>query len=230
MLLIISRSRKTARSISETFHFMSILSYGTTPHEALSEILPRYRAALIINPEGFPDIKDYVNQLKSFKSDLPIFAVTEAEPPSYYPDLFEATFVKPYFTPSLASKIVDYANEHNKAQIGSYCLAGFDASSNMVGTYYFWDRLNLTKTETMILRFLIVSYPTPQKADSIIKYAFRPHRTPERSSIRTHISYINKKLEKAAGRRMIYFVPGEGYVVMTPEYAEKFLGENSTSR
>lgn len=229
MLLVISRSRKTARSISETFHFMSILSYGTTPHNALSEISPRYRAALIVNPEGFPDIKDYVNKIKAFKSSLPVFAITEGEPPSYFPDLFDGIFFKPYFTPNLAKKIVEYANEHNQAQIGSYRLAGFDASSNLIGTYYFYDKLNLTKTETMILRFLMVSYPTPQKSDCILKYAYRSCRAPERSSIRTHICAINKKLAKVAGRKIIYFEPNKGYVILTPEYIERNFYESSTS-
>ena len=143
MLLIICPSKKIARNISETFHYMSILSYGTTPHDALSEVSILYRAALIVNPEGFADIKDYVNRLKSYHSELPIFALTDDNPPPNYIDIFDGIFTRPTFTPSLAEKIIEYANENNRAKIGSYFLAGFDASSNRVGVHYFYDRIDL---------------------------------------------------------------------------------------
>jgi DNA-binding response OmpR family regulator len=218
MLLIISQSKKTARSIAETFHYMSILSYGATPHEALSEISCLYRAVLIINPDSFPDILDYVNRIKSYKSDLPVFAILDEEPPSYYADIFDACFTKPEFTPSLAEKIISYANQNNRTSIGDYYLAGFDASSHTVGVYYFNTKVGLTKTEAMILRYLIRSYPTPQGAQSILKYAFKPTRAPEPSSIRTHLSLMNKKFEESIGRKMISLEPGLGYVILTPEY------------
>lgn len=221
MLLIISQSKKVARSVAETFYYMSILSYGTTPHEALSEVSNLYRAALIINPEGFPDIIDYVNRIRSYKSDLPIFAILDGEAPPVYDDIFDACFTKPSFTPALAEKIITYANKYNRARIGDYYLAGFDASSSMIGVYYFHTKVDLTKTEAMILRYLIRAYPLPQRADKILKYAFKPSRTPEPSSIRTHLSLMNKKFEASIGRRMIGFEPGRGYVVLTPEYLRK---------
>lgn len=218
MLLIISKSRRTARSISETFHYMSILSYAATAHEALSEISPLYRAVLIVNPEGFPDINDYVTRIKSYKSDMPVFALTESATPSYYPDVFDGVFTRPSFTPALAEKIISYANENSRARIGDYYLGGFDASSSTVGVNYFYTKVNFTKTEAMILRYLIRSYPVPQRADKIIKYAFRHSRAPEPASIRTHLSIMNKKMESCIGRRLITLEPGQGYFIMTPEY------------
>lgn len=218
MLLIISQSKKNARSISETFHLMSILSYGTTPHEALSEVSGLYRAVLIVDPESFPDINDYVNRIKSYKRDIPVFAITDDIPSSYFHDIFDGIFTRPTFTPSLATKIIEFANECNRAKIGSYYLAGLDASSDTVGVHYFYDRVRLTKTEAMILRYLIRSYPIPQNAKSILKYAFRPSRSPEEATIRTHISIMNRKFEEAIGRRMITSVPNRGYMILTPEY------------
>lgn len=218
MLLIISQNKKIARSVQETFHYMSILSYGTTPHEALSEVSNLYRAVLIINPENFPDINDYVGRIKAYKSDIPIFAITEKEAPSNYPDIFDGCFVKPGFTPALAEKIIDYAKDNGLAKIGDYYLAGFDASSHTVGVYFFYTKLPLTKTEAMILRYLIRSYPIPQSSDKILKYAFKPSRAPEAASIRTHLSIINKKLEASIGRKMITMEPHRGYVILTPEY------------
>ncbi len=224
MLLIISNNNKIARSISDTFHYMSILSYAATPHEALSEISSLYRAALIVNPESFADINDYVVRIKRYKSDLPIFALCEDKPPSHYPDIFDGIFTRPSFTPALAEKIIAFANDNNRARIGDYYLAGFDASSHTIGVNYFFTRINFTKTEAMILRYLIRSYPMPQRAENILKYAFKPSRTPEVSSIRTHLSIMNKKLEEIVGRKMIILSPGEGYLITTPEYA-KYISE-----
>jgi hypothetical protein len=113
MLLIISKNKKNARSISDTFHYMSILSYVATPHEALSEISNLYRAVLIFNPEGLADVKDYVKRIKSYKSDLPIFALTPYEVPIYYHDIFEKCFPMSTFTPALANEIIDYANKNS---------------------------------------------------------------------------------------------------------------------
>ena len=222
MLLIISQSKKLSKSIRETFHYMSILAYNATPHEAFSEISEIYRAVLIINPECFPDIIDYVNRLKSYKSDIPIFAMSDEEEKPFYPDIFDGTFTKNSFTPLLAGKIISYANENNRAKIGDYRLAGFDASSNLVGVTYFDRKVELTKTEAMILRYLLRVYPIPKSAEEIIKYAYKPSRIPETSSIRTHISLMNKKLEMALGRKMIVHAPGKGYLILTPEY-EKII-------
>ena len=222
MLLIISQSKKLAKSVEETFYYMSILAYGATPHEALSEISGIYRAALIINPDGFPDINDYVNRLKSYKRDLPVFALTENQPKPFYSDIFDGVYTKNAMTPHLARKIIDFANSNNRAKIGDYRLAGFDASSHMIGVSYFDRKVSLTKTETMILRYLLIAYPVPQSAAKIIKYAYRSSRAPEEASIRTHISIMNKKLEEATGKRMIVHAPSKGYLILTPEY-EKII-------
>lgn len=217
MLLIISQSKKISRSIGETFHYMSILTYAATPHEALSEVSDLYRAVLIVEPGSFPDIIDYVNRIKSY-ADLPIFALTNEAPPSNYSDIFDGIFTRHTFTPSLAEKIIEYANTNNRAKIGAYYLAGLDASSTRVGVYYFYDKINFTKTEAMILRYLMRSYPIPQSSKSILKYAFKPSRAPEESTIRTHISIMNGKFEARIGRRMLTSIAGRGYMILTPEY------------
>ena len=222
MLLIISQSKKLAKSVQETFYYMSILAYGATPHEALSEVSGIYRAALIIDPDGFPDINDYVNRLKSYKADLPVFAITEKEEKSFYADIFDCVYSYQTMTPALASMIISYANEHNRAKIGDYRLAGFDASSNLIGVTYFDRSVTLTKTEAMILRYLLRVYPIPQSPSKIIKYAYRSSNTPEESSIRTHISLMNKKIEAATGKKMIVHAKGKGYLILTPEY-EKII-------
>ena len=221
MLLIISKTKKTACDIAETFHYMSILAHGATPSEALSEVSELYRAALIIGPELLADAKDFVKRLKSYKSNIPVFAVTDEEVDIDLTSVFDAVFRKPTFSPALAEKIIAFANENQRAKIGDYRLAGIDASSNRLGVTYFDRKLRLTKTEAMILRYLIRSYPLPKSANDILKYAFKSSRAPEVTSIRTHISVMNKKLEAVMEKRAIVLIAHEGYLISTPEYVAK---------
>ena len=221
MLLIISQNKSASRSIAETFYYMSILAHGANPHEGLSEISNLYRAVLILNPDAFPDIIDYVNRLKSYQSNIPIFALTDKPQPLVYSDIFEKCFMMPNFTPALAQKIISYANENNRARIGDYRLAGFDASNDVLGVSYFYDKVSFTKTEAMILRYLIRSYPNPSSPEDIIKYAFKASKSPEPSSIKTHISVMNNKLEAVTGKRMLGRITQSGYVILTPELEKR---------
>ena len=87
---------------------------------------------------------------------------------------------------------------------------------------YFGKPLPLTKTEAMILKTLIVTYPRPTSAKEVLKYAFKQNKTPEASNIRTHISVINKKFRAVAERNLIALTVGEGYVILTPELMPSF--------
>ena len=216
MLLIISRSKRLASALSESFHYMSILSYPVTPKEALSEVSVIYKAIIIIEPGSFPDIKDYITRIKELVKGIPVFAYTE-QCIDELSDIFCDVFAKDTPTPMIAARIKEYADEIGLERIGRYKLAGFDASSDRVGVSYFYTRPNLTKTEAMILRYLICSYPIPQSADSILRHAFRSSRMPEASSVRTHISAINKKLDNLLNRKAISLVPKKGYFITTPE-------------
>ena len=220
MLLVISQSKKLSKSIAETFHYMSILAYGTTPAEALSEVSRLYRAAIIIHPEELPDIGDYVLRIRSYMKDLPIFALSADESLPYADQLFDAIFKKQSMTPALAAKIIEHSRLHSREAIGDYRLAGFNASCDIVGVNYFFDKINLTKTEAMILRYLIRSYPIPQRTEDILKYAFKASRLPDKSSIRTHISIMNKKFSSKKGEKMIVSISHDGYRISTPEFAK----------
>ena len=219
MLLIISRSKRLAVSLSDTFYYMSILSYPATPKEALSEISTNYHAAIIIEPTSFPDIKDYIERIRSLVREMPIFAIS-SENSEQLEGVFLQTFTHNTSSPKIAAQIIESCKNLGIRTIGSYKLAGFNASADKVGISYFYSKPTLTKTESMILRYLICSYPIPQSSEAIIRHAFRTTRAPEAASIRTHISAINKKLMKISGRKMIHLAQREGYYIMTPEISE----------
>lgn len=220
MLLIVSQSKRNARLISDTFHYMSILSYATTPSDSLSEVSELYRAILIVNPEEFPDIKDYIKRVKNYKSDIPILALTDLSKDTEYKNLFDGVIARKDITPTIASKIINYLNQNNYSCIGEYLLAGFDASWNKYGITYFSKRIKFTKTEAMILRYLIRSYPLPRQTKDILKYCFKPSKAPEASSIRTHLSIMNKKYYSITNRKLFKLVQNEGYIILTPEIME----------
>ena len=220
MILIINKSKKDARGLSDMFYFMGVLTSATTPHEALSEISTNYRAAIIMNPDTLADKEDFVKRLRSY-ADIPLFAITK------YPDstdkiLFDGIIKNALFASKIYRCIIEYTESHALRNPGSYKLAGINASVNLYVPMYFNRGLPFTKTETMILRTLIKNYPTPTTAKDILKYAFRQTRLPDVSNVRTHISVMNKKYRKITSRNIITLSHGKGYVILTPELMEEF--------
>ncbi|MBR2431373.1 MAG: winged helix-turn-helix domain-containing protein [Clostridia bacterium] len=220
MILVISKNKKTALDIAEVFYFMGYPAYGTTPHGALSEISTLYRSVIIADPEAIPDVDDYVRRLKGYASSVPVFAICSSEPSEKYATIFVKTFKNGTFSPTLAASISEHLDLGGWDVIGDYRLSGIDASVRRGGVYYFSTRLGLTKTETMILRYLIRSYPTPRDAQHILTYAYRPSRCPETAGVRTHISIMNKKFRELTGKNLIASFPGQGYIILTPEIAQ----------
>ena len=217
MVLIVNRRKRDANSISEIFHFMGILSHGVTPNEALAEISLLYRAVIIMEPNTLPDACDFVAKLRSYASEVPIFALCDDLDTLNHVQIFNGTYKFSGYSSILAYNIAEYSKENSLSYIGDYRLAGINAMCDAKSVTYFDREIPLTKTETMILRFLIRAYPLPMPAEKIVKYAFRPSRSPESASIRTHICSINKKFRAKTERNLVTLAPKEGYIVITPE-------------
>ena len=214
MVLVISPLKKKAQIISDIFYYMGVLSYAATPTEALSEFSGLYRAALVIDPAALPDEESFIRKLRSYSS-APIFAISESD--GYGCELFDGHFEDSIYSSTLVEEIVRYQSEHKLSLTAHYRLAGIDASCTSERVMLFDKAIPFTKTETMILRYLIASYPTPQNAKSIVKYAYKPQKKPEISSIRTHISVMNKKFREATGKSLFVSVEKKGYAISTPE-------------
>ena len=215
MVLIISASKKKAQLISDIFYYMGVVSYAASPKEAFSEISSRYRASLILDPEELADEESFAEKLRSYASAVPIFAISDSE--KYNVDLYNGCFKNSIYSSTLVEQIVRYQNDHRLPLTAHYRLAGIDASCNSERVTVFDKSTSFTKTETMILRYLIASYPLPQNAKSIVKYAYKPTKKPELASIRTHISVMNKKFREMTGKNLFVGIEKEGYVVSTPE-------------
>ncbi len=221
MILIINKSKKEARGLSDMFYYMGILAYGVTPTEALSEVSPIYRAIILMSPDNLPDKDDYVARLRSY-SQIPIFAMT-ASHDNHDVILFDGILKKGTYAAYIYKFICDYSYKYGTKLPGSYHLSGINASCDNNAPLYFFKALPFTKTETMILRTLIRTYPRPTSAKEILKYAFRPSKIPDISNIRTHVSIMNKKFREATGRNIITYEIGEGYRVLTPEIIDSLI-------
>ena len=218
MLLVIHNNPAHANTISDIFNFMGILSYGTTPERAVQHLSNRHRAVIFVHPEQMISLKELVTLIKSFSLDTSVFAISDnefcdsANSPEIY-SLFDRVFADGAPSSSLIYSIIDYQSCLKRETIGSYRLAGIDASINNALPTYFDRPINLTKSESMILRFLIASYPIKKSAKEIMKYAFRIGKAPEPSSLRSHISHINAKFNDIFGKNVISCEAGAGYSV-----------------
>ena len=217
MVLIVSSSKKKAQSISDIFYYMGVLSYATTPYEATSEISGMYRAVLVLDPEELPDADNFIERLRTYNSLIPIFALSDSCNNYCCQKIFDKVFKGDIYSSALIEEIVAYQSERKLPLTAHYRLAGIDASCSKARVTVFDKFVTFTKTETMMLRYLIASYPAPQDAKSIIKYAFKPLRRPETASIRTHVSVMNKKFREVRERNLFVNIPDRGYTVSTPE-------------
>lgn len=220
MILVVSKSKKSSEKYAEMFNIMGYLSHGTVVSSAIGEISPRYRAIVILSDSLTTDLTfdSIITYASSVALKIPVFSIGKINDKRIVEAIPEGASHS-----HIIKIILRYLVLNEKPIIGKYKCAGFDCSTDLVKCFYFDKEIKLTKTEKMILRFLTRAYPLPQTAAEIIKYSIRPSRSPEPSSIRTHLSVMNKKFKDVLGRPMIEFVDREGYIIITPERKKGIL-------
>ena len=214
MILIINRTKRDAVSLAEMFYLMGVLAHGVTPSEALSEISLQYKVALIMSPESLPDKADFTARLRSY-ANIPIIAMTDT-PDTRDSHIFNLIIKRSTYASKILEHIRRFTEDIGIQPPGSYLLDGIKAYAASKTPTFVHSEFPLTKTETMVLRTLIKTYPRRVSATEILKYAFRQSRIPDISNVRTHISIINKKFRKLRGENLIAFEEGRGYVILTP--------------
>ena len=214
MILVIDESKKAAVNLAGAFSYMGFLSVGVTPSEATREISPLYRAVVVTSLPRITSPKELVDKLRMISS-APIFSITD-KPGGECAEIFDKEIKRGAYAAVIAERLIEYCDAHELPIPGHYTTLGIDASADLNGASYLWQALPFTKTECMILRFLIRAYPTPVSADRILKYAYRPARRPDAANIRTHISIMNKKFREVTGRSLIEAEFGEGYRIIAP--------------
>jgi len=216
MVLIIDSDKKSGRTVADMMYYMGVLSCVTDAREALSELTPAYRAALVTNPNRLASPEELISRLRSL-CNIPIFSISDSVDDNPCPEIFDGNFPFDIASSGLIYEMAKYTEQRLLPTVGVYELAGIDASCGSANVTCLGEPMGLTRTETMILRYLIRSYPQPKSASDILRFAYRRSRTPELSGIRTHICGLNKKFKRLKGRSLIQSVPEKGYVVLTPE-------------
>lgn len=225
MILIINSSKRRARELSELLRIMGYLAYPILPRELGREMSLAYRAAVISGEEGFADLREFVREIRAYSRSLPLFLISDSEE-------YEKLFTRRLSSLTSPAELIGKIREELKALAlplpGEYRATGFFASVDSVTPSFLGKSIKFTHTETMILRYLIASYPTPKSASEILLHAFRQSKLPEPASVRTQISCMNKKLRESEGRSLIEFIPDLGYRLIAPAEHQYSLRSQGT--
>lgn len=222
MILIIDKHKRNAQMMADIFYYMGILSKGITPYEAGTSIYPAFHAILIVNPDGIVAVDELVEKIKHYAKSTPIFSISD-NPDNSYSNLFDMNFSNDVYSSDVATAIINYQFENGLREIGRYKLNGVEAMCEMTYLKYNGQLIRLTRTEMMIVRFLLVSFPQSVSSNDILNYAFKPTKAPTSANVRTHISLINKKFSEANGKCLIKYLPAKGYVINTPKITLSLL-------
>ena len=209
MLLIVSDLKNQAEDLSDMMNFMGVISVAAGASEAIFEISPIYRALVVITPDLIGENTENALLEKCVAATIPSFSLGMCRSYKKYSfNLSEGLS---------ASEILERIKEKCKLcgfdVPGEYKSAGIDVSQARRDAIFLSNKIELTKTELMIVRALLRLYPNPVKPDEILKFSFRKMRSPDEGSIRTHISKINKKAMKTSGRTLILNLEKLGYVL-----------------
>lgn len=229
--LFIDKSKKNSRAHAAAMRDMGMLAYGCSIREAFSEIGAKYRAIVLTSPLAISDPCDYADRLRAL-SGIPVFAMysdkdnvpLSGETEYIYKKAFDK--VLNYSSPdaNFVYEMALYCKSIGKQIPGDYRLAGICAVADMPSVRYFNDEVRLSKTEKLVLRYFIRTYPTISSSIDVSKYVFDFKDDGFSSRVRTHISSINRRVKSACGRKCIENVRGRGYAIITPilkEYLEQ---------
>ncbi len=218
MILVVSSFKKNTADFTDMLHYMGFLAKGVTPSEALSEINEAYRAIIVMSPSKLYSANDFVEQIRKYTYQTPIFAIFSKDE-DFPKELFDDCFCGEGYVAKISQSILKFTDEHYLPRPGTYTLEGLDFSVDLTTPLYGFMGLPFTKTECMIIRYLIRAYPNPVTPDQILDHVYRPSRAPDPANIRTHISVINKKFRKIADRNLVYPITREGYIIATKKSA-----------
>ena len=220
MILIIDENRARRDTIAETFYYMGILSYALSPSGIERELTKKYKAVLIAEPSELTDPDGVLKKIRNIAGGIPIFSLTSTETPRDILRLIDREFKSGIYSSVLVSEMAEYSRKHDLLPVGSYLLMGLDACPDRNTVGYLGEPINLTKTEAMIVRYLIAVYPEPQSGAKILAHAYKQTKLPEDAAVRTQISLINRKFSKIKKERLI-IRSDSGYVIATPELLER---------
>ena len=210
MILIFDKTKEMSASLGDTMQHIGVLTLPYSYDEPLD--VPREcRCALLIRPERAENLNLTLNTLRRVVPGLPIIALSAYERLPL--DMIDLTLPTSLYASEIYRKIKELTDIRSLPSPGDYSKYGIDASARLTRPEFRGKEVPFTKTERMILRALIRCYPRPLLADELLFYAFRYSRMPAPSSIRTHISVMNRKFNRRFGLRAVLHIPSMGYIL-----------------
>ena len=110
--------------------------------------------------------------------------------------------------------------DNNLPLIGEYAYAGLMIQCYRRPPLYYFLDVNVTKTQRMILSYLVHARFEQQSLKNISKYAFKYGNKRGENSIRTHIAKINDFFVTLTTRKIVGCNPGTGYYIFSPTNRE----------
>ncbi len=219
MILILNDNAKEAQTLSEIFRHMGILATAATTGSFYKEYSSKYRAILVMEELYLKIDLAGLSDIRAYSQKTPVFALLDGCEPrcDATSEMYDGTLRIDGNYVKMTNRLIDAVERLGLIPPGCYALAGLYAGADRERVLFFDTPLHFTKTETMLLRYLMASYPVPQRSEDILRYSFKPTRMPEPSSIRTHISVINKKFRQVTGDNLISTAEEGGYIILTPE-------------
>lgn len=226
MILFVYRSKVLGNNIADNFNRMGVPSLVCSPEKVINNVSNKYKAIVVSIPSDDYAVYDaeFVYSLKIYSLGAPVFAICNTEDLDKVEALY--AYDKVFTTAMTPNDVLKYIQLHqydnDLPRTGVYRLAGLDASLNLDFPQYYYNELFLTHNEKMVLRTLIMLYPSPVNASELLKHAMKKNNSPDSASIRTVICGINKKFKENFNRKLIEISEDKsGYIIITPSKARQ---------
>ena len=177
MLLIRDKSKANAKKFADTLYYSGMPALAVTPREAVFRLGTEFCAIILLSPNSLADLSDFVSRLRDSALATPIFALFENPAVFESSRLFDAVYKNGYVS-ELIDNIRDYCRAHALKVPGDFRIAGIDVSISLREASYLWRDISLTKTEKMILRVFIATYPRALSAREVLSLAFKKSKVP----------------------------------------------------
>ena len=199
MILVINDDLELCDSITDMFRLHGIPCYGAKLDESTKEPANLYSLVLLPEPFSYCEIAKIIKTIKERFCSLPICKV--GIPRLGDEKLFDTVIYPKGARGGVLSGIVNMVL--SAFNIGKYNADNLRLPTDEKIAYLGSYKINLTKTEGLLLRCIMRSANTGAKKEDLLKYCYRRGSYTELSAIRTHICSINKKCEAICGQKLV---------------------------
>ena len=210
MILLIDCDGTTARAIAGFFRYYGIPTERLGAKEACEFSKGSYTCAILCGADH-SDRDGFIAKVHTALGECPTFIIADRFSSAELSDGTYGRFV--LADGSLPFRINDSLQKSGRRSLFYYEREGVCLDCGGTLSVKGKASIRLTKTEAMLMRLLIDTYPTPICAERAVGCVYPDEKRPEPSVIRTHVCAVNKRVEGLVGLPLIRSVPHEGYIL-----------------